>query len=85
MGTKWKRVRKLLDSPSNVRSEELIAVLQELGFEEKGGKGSHRCFRHPDLPHVKLTIPRQNPLRRVYVTKALDAISELLDAEDEDE
>ena len=85
MGGKWKRVQKLLDSPGNVPSDQLIAVLLSLGFNEKGGKGSHRCFKHPDLPGVKLTIPKQNPLRKVYVTKAIEAISELLDAEDENE
>jgi predicted RNA binding protein YcfA (HicA-like mRNA interferase family) len=78
-------VQKLLDSPGNVRSDDLISVLLSLGFHEKGGKGSHRCFKHPDLPHVKLTVPRQNPLRRAYVTKAIEAIAELLDAEDENE
>ena len=82
MGVKWKRVQRLLDSPNNVRSDELIAVLLALGFEEKGGKGSHRCYKHPDLPNVKLTVPKQNPLRRAYVTKAIEAITELLDAED---
>lgn len=85
MGGRWKRVHKLLDSPGNIRSDELIAVLLSLGFVEKGGKGSHRCFRHPELPFVKLTVPKQNPLRRAYVTKAIEAISELLDAEDDDE
>ena len=52
MGGKWKRVQKLLDSPGNFPSDELIAVLLSLGFNEKGGKGSHRCFKHPDLPGV---------------------------------
>jgi len=85
VGKKWKRVERLLDSPSNVASDELISALLALGFEEKGGKGSHRCFKHADLPHVKLTVPKQNPLRRAYVIKAVEAIRELLDTEDENE
>lgn len=85
VGAKWKRVQKLLDNPGNVSSDELVAVLRSLDFEEKGGKGSHRCFKHPALPRVKLTVPKQDPLRRAYVTKAIEAICDLLDAEDYDE
>ncbi len=34
---------------------ELIAELEKAGFENRGGKGSHRNFRHL-LANVKITI-----------------------------
>ena len=33
--------------PPKVR--ELIAMLEREGFENRGGKGSHRNYVHPDL------------------------------------
>jgi predicted RNA binding protein YcfA (HicA-like mRNA interferase family) len=31
-----------------LRSREVIAILEELGFEEVRQRGSHKQFRHPD-------------------------------------
>jgi len=56
-----------------------------LGFEKKGGKGSHQTFTHRELPSVILTIPNQNPLKVVYVQKVLQAIQPLLEAENNGE
>ena len=33
--------------PPKVR--ELITILERAGFENRGGKGSHRNYVHPDL------------------------------------
>lgn len=30
--------------------KDLIAELERAGFEDRGGKGSHRNFVHPSLP-----------------------------------
>jgi predicted RNA binding protein YcfA (HicA-like mRNA interferase family) len=30
---------------------ELIAILKQAGFTDRGGKGSHRNFTHPNFPH----------------------------------
>lgn len=77
-----KRIRKLRQSPRNISSRELINVLVSLGFELRGGKGSHQCYKHPELPQIKLTVPEQNPLGEVYVKQALDAINKLKELED---
>jgi len=34
---------------------ELIAVLLSAGFVDRGGKGSHRNFRHP-VTHTRITL-----------------------------
>lgn len=79
-----KRIRKIQQNPRNVPCEELISVLLSLGFECRGGKGSHECYKHPRLPEIKLTIPRQNPLKSVYVVQALRAIYTLEELDDND-
>jgi predicted RNA binding protein YcfA (HicA-like mRNA interferase family) len=79
-----KRIVKMRQHPRNVPSDELVSVLLSLGFERRGGKGSHQCFKHPGLPEVKLTVPKQNPLRRTYVVQALNAIHKLVELDDDD-
>jgi predicted RNA binding protein YcfA (HicA-like mRNA interferase family) len=39
-----------------VRARELVARLEQDGWVEVSGKGSHRNFRHPDRPG-KVTVP----------------------------
>ena len=36
--------------PRKIR--ELIAELENAGFENRGGKGSHRNFAHPKVPNL---------------------------------
>ena len=36
--------------PPKVR--ELIAILERAGFEDRGGKGSHRNYVHPEVSKV---------------------------------
>lgn len=79
-----KRIRKLHESPRNVSSRELISLLQSLGFNESGGKGSHRAFKHLKLPEAILVVPNQDPLKVIYVIKArkfLDELMEILEDE----
>jgi predicted RNA binding protein YcfA (HicA-like mRNA interferase family) len=80
-----KRIQRIGRNPRNVSSEELVAILTALGFDCRGGKGSHRCYRHPNLPGVLLTVPMQTPLRRVYVLQSLNAIHRLREVMDDDE
>jgi predicted RNA binding protein YcfA (HicA-like mRNA interferase family) len=79
-----KRIQRLEQNPRSISSKELSSILTALGFECRGGKGSHECYKHPKLPEIKLTVPDQNPLKQPYVAKALDAIHRLEELEDDD-
>jgi predicted RNA binding protein YcfA (HicA-like mRNA interferase family) len=79
-----KRIQRIERNPNNVSGEELVSILASLGFECRGGKGSHRCYRHPKAPHILLTVPMQSPLRRVYVMQALKAIRRLEEVLDDE-
>jgi predicted RNA binding protein YcfA (HicA-like mRNA interferase family) len=39
--------------PQKIR--ELILALSRAGFRDRGGKGSHRNFRHPKGPYLTLS------------------------------
>jgi len=55
---------------------ELMAELKRAGFVERGGKGSHRNFKHPS--GVKLTLSgKQGDDAKPYQEQAVqDAIEE---------
>lgn len=80
-----KRIQKLHDSPRNISDRELISILEGLGFEKRGGKGSHTGYKHPKLPHVLLIVPNQNPLKISYVIQARKIIAELLELIEDEE
>jgi predicted RNA binding protein YcfA (HicA-like mRNA interferase family) len=41
--------RILLGGVANVDFDDLVRLVIALGFEEVGGRGSHRVFAHPDV------------------------------------
>ena len=58
---------------------ELIRNLKAAGFEDRGGKGSHRNFRHPK--GVRITISGSlgsdaRPYQEKAVRAAVDKVSE---------
>ncbi len=58
---------------------QLIAELERVGFVNRGGKGSHRNFMHPNGERLTLSgHPRDDvkPYQERDVRKAIDAIKE---------
>jgi predicted RNA binding protein YcfA (HicA-like mRNA interferase family) len=44
---------------TNVSFDDLVRLVQALGFREVGGRGSHRVFGHPNVPElVNLQVER---------------------------
>ena len=44
---------------ANVSFDDLVRLVQALGFREVGGRGSHRVFAHPDVAElVNLQVER---------------------------
>jgi hypothetical protein len=44
--------RILGGAATNVGFDDLIVLVTAIGFEEVGGKGSHRVFAHPDVAEL---------------------------------
>jgi len=79
-----KKIRRLKENPKGISSNELSKLLLSLGFVERAGKGSHKCFKHPEIPGAPLIVPFQNPLLKTYVKKAYNVIQQLIDRYDDE-
>ncbi len=76
-----KRLQSIINGPRSVSRRELVWVMKRVGFEESGGKGSHKSFKYPGRQGFYLTLPDQDPLRVAYVREALKLIDELLEGD----
>ncbi|HKY63146.1 MAG TPA: type II toxin-antitoxin system HicA family toxin [bacterium] len=55
--------------PRKIR--ELIRDLKSWGFTDRGGKGSHRNFFHPDCPYPATISGKEGDDAKRYQEKAL--------------
>lgn len=77
MTKREKRLDKIRQNPRHVTFDDLRILLEDHGFERKGGKGtSHHVYRAEIDGQVwTLTIPFKRPhLNATYVKQALLAI-----------
>ena len=49
---------KAIATPQNLRFEEAVKLAEQLGWEEAGGAGSHKVFKHPQATQIKDKFPR---------------------------
>ena len=73
---------RLKQSRRSVRPGDLHALLGQAGFERRQGKGDHWVYSHPKR-RFPLTIDPRSPLLPAYVSKAIRAIEEVLDDDEE--
>ena len=78
MPPRERRIQRARENPKDVSFRDLYRIYEDHGFRVRSGKGSHYVATFPDT-RIRNTFPRQNPMRRVYVIKALEAIEELTD------
>jgi predicted RNA binding protein YcfA (HicA-like mRNA interferase family) len=81
--SKWEKLlQKILALSKDLRFEELRKVLESYGYIMQAPRGgsSHYTFRKPG--YTKITIPKHNPIKRVYVEMVKDVVeNEVLDNE----
>ena len=81
--SKWEKLlQKILALSKELRFEELRKVLESYGYVMQAPRGgsSHYTFRRPG--YTKITIPKHNPIKRVYVEMVKDVVeNEVLDNE----
>ena len=68
--TKWdKLLNRILSLSKDLRFSELRKVLESYGYvmREPGGGSSHCTFRKEGC--MPITIPRHEPIKKVYVEK----------------
>jgi predicted RNA binding protein YcfA (HicA-like mRNA interferase family) len=70
---------KILSGSKNIRFEELVTLLNGLGFILKRVSGSHHIFKHPDVPEVLSIQPDKNGQAKPYQMKQLLEMIETYD------
>lgn len=76
---------KMVRNPKDIDFEELDKLLKRYGFNcRQPRKGSsHYTYYHLNLDEI-LTVPKERPVKAVYVKIALEAIKKLEDKGDEE-
>lgn len=59
-----------------MRSREVIAALEGVGWEQVRQKGSHVQFKHPERPGL-VTVPHPNPDIPIGTLKSIEKQSNL--------
>jgi len=60
--------------PPKIR--ELIGMLEKAGFMNRGGKGSHRNFKHPNGPKITISEKEGDDAHKYQIRKTEEAIRE---------
>ena len=80
MPRREKLLEKAIESPSNMRFDELCALAEEYGFAPRGGKGSHRIFKREGVR--PMSFQDDGGKAKAYqVKQLLDKLRELGDVE----
>jgi len=67
-------IQYYIQVPKKIR--ELIRMLNKAGFENRGGKGSHRNFSHPHGPKITLSGKLSQDSKRYQEREVERAIRE---------
>ena len=81
----WEKLlARILTLSNDLRYEELKRVLEEYGYTVKQPKsgGSHYTFRKPGC--MPITIPKHEPIKKVYVEMVKEVVESERDRNDED-
>ncbi|AMA73441.1 type II toxin-antitoxin system HicA family toxin [Aneurinibacillus thermoaerophilus] len=69
-----KILEKMKNRPNGIWFEEIAIVLEYYGYIQVRSKGSHHHFRNQAGDVI--TIPKQNPVKAVYVKNVLKRMGE---------
>lgn len=75
--SKWdKLLARICSLSEDMRFSELQKVLESYGYEMQAPKGgsSHYTFRKPGA--MPITIPKHEPIKKVYVQKVKELIEQ---------
>lgn len=78
MTKKDKLLARIIKNPKDIDFDDIDKVLKHYGFDCRRARGgsSHYNYFHRSLPDI-LTIPKDKPIKAIYVKKAIRAIERL--------
>lgn len=64
-----KILERIRDNPVNLDRADFVRLARGVGFEaaRERGKGSHTFFRHKVHSELRITLPRDSPVKACYV------------------
>ena len=70
---------KIVRNPKNVEFEELDKILNRYNFKRRQPRkgSSHYTYSHDKIDDI-ITIPKDKPLKAIYVKDAITAIEKLI-------
>jgi predicted RNA binding protein YcfA (HicA-like mRNA interferase family) len=76
MGKYEKVLQRVLSgkADANIPFDDLCYLLERLGFEEGGGKGSHRNYRRGGVREILTLQPQGNKAKRYQVRQVREII-----------
>jgi predicted RNA binding protein YcfA (HicA-like mRNA interferase family) len=76
--SKWTKLHETLarNPEQRIRFTELVGLLEAFGFVHKRTKGSHRSFKHSDVPLVLTVQPRGKEAVPKQVKQLLEVVRE---------
>lgn len=83
--SQWdKLIEAILAESPNLRFEDLCKALEKIGYtaNQPRGGSSHYTFRKPGC--APITIPKHQPLKKVYIELVAEAVREYLEEEQHD-
>ena len=82
MSKKDKQLQAIRNNPKNVRFETLQGIFLNHGFVETvpSGGSSHYTY-HKGI--YRATVPKDNPVNKVYVKQAIKIIDKIIEQEEE--
>lgn len=77
MGYYDKLYKKIKNNPKDITFREICNLLTKRGgFELRNNSSSHYVFYHPDLTD-HISIPKDRPIKPVYIKKAIKMFEEV--------
>lgn len=85
MARKEKRLEAMRRNPDGWTIENVGSLCRSFGIDfAKPSGGSHYGIAHPSQEH-HLTVPRDRPIKRIYIKRLVEFVDAVLAAEDGDE
>jgi len=75
MTRRQKRIDKAMNNPAGIRFKELCLLAEHMGFQKRGGKGSHVVYERDGVEEI-LTFQNHRGMAKPYQVKQMLAVIE---------
>jgi len=75
MTRRQKLIEKAMNNPAGIRFKELCLLAERMGFQKRGGKGSHLVYERDGVEEI-LTFQDHKGMAKPYQVKQMLAVIE---------